>query len=186
MGRLTELKVEEVASLYRDTEETGEATLRDAGVPPDQIRFIRAADLRYAGQGSEVTCPIPSGDLPSDFVDAFRASFEDAYRRLYGRTCPGVPVEAVNWRLRATGPRPDVRSLSAPPSSGPAVKGRRQVCFREEEGHVPCPVYDRYALSPGFEVRGPAVVEERESTVVLPPSWSGRVDDYGSLVAEKM
>ncbi len=186
MGRLTELKIEEIASLYRDMEETGAATLRDAGVPPDRIRFLRAADLRYAGQGSEVTCPIPPGDLPADLVDAFRASFEDAYRRLYGRTCPGVPVEAVNWRLRATGPRPEAPSLFAPPSSGPALKGRRPVCFREEEGHVPCPVYDRYALSPGFDLRGPAVIEERESTVVLPPSWSGRVDDYGSLVAEKI
>ncbi len=186
MGRLAELRIEEIASLYRGMEETGAATLREAGVPPDQVRFLRTADLRYAGQGSEVTCPIPPGDLPADFEAAFRAAFEDAYRRLYGRTCPGVPVEAVNWRLRATGPRPEVRALSAPPASGPALKDRRNVCFREAEGYVPCPVYNRYALGSGFELRGPAIIEERESTVVLPPSWSARVDDDGSLVAERI
>ena len=186
LGRLNDLDEGVISGLYREMEETGRDTLIQAGVKLGEIRFLRTADLRYVGQGSEVRCPIPLGEVPLDFQKVYQAAFEDEYRRLYGRICPDVDVEAVNWRLRATGPKPDVHSPGVRVSdSGETIKGYREVCFREEEGFISCPVYDRYEIPQGSELPGPAVVEERESTVLLLPGWNARMNEYGSLVAQK-
>ena len=186
LGRLHDLDVGVISGLYREMEETGRDTLIQAGVKPGEIRFLRTADLRYVGQGSEVRCPIPTGEVPLDFQKVYQAAFEDEYRRLYGRICHDVDVEAVNWRLRAIGPKPDVHSPPVRVSgTGEAIKGYREVCFREEEGFISCPVYDRYEIPQGSELPGPAVVEERESTVLLLPDWNARMNEYGSLVAQK-
>ncbi len=186
LGRLYDLDVGVISGLYREMEETGRDTLIQAGVKLGEIRFLRTADLRYVGQGSEVRCPIPPGEVPLDFQKVYQAAFEDEYRRLYGRICPDMDVEAVNWRLRATGPKPDVHSPGVRVSgSGGTIKGYREVCFREEEGFISCPVYDRYEIPQGSELPGPAVVEERESTVLLLPGWNARMNEYGSLVAQK-
>ena len=186
LGRLNDLDVGVISGLYREMEETGRDTLIQAGVHPAEIRFLRTADLRYVGQGSEVRCPIPMGEVPLDFQKVYLTAFEDEYRRLYGRICPDVDVEAVTWRLRATGPKPDVHSPRVRVSeTGGAIKGYREVCFREEEGFISCPVYDRYEIPQGSELPAPAVVEERESTVLLLPGWNARMNEYGSLVAQK-
>ncbi len=111
---------------------------------------------------------MPARDYPA----ALLAAFDEVYRALYERPGPHVPVEAVNWRVVSSGPRPEFELARAPEAGrGRArVKGQRPVWFREAGGFVETDVYDRYAMrrrrrrSPG-----PAIVEERESTFVIPP-----------------
>src|SRR5204863_4562639 len=96
---------------------------------------------------------------------------------LFGRTPPNVPIEVVSGRGRLAGPRPDLR-LSVCAASGDAfeaVKGERRAYFPELDGYHSTLVYDRYKLGPGAELRGPAIVEERESTVMIGPRGSARV-----------
>jgi N-methylhydantoinase A/oxoprolinase/acetone carboxylase beta subunit len=94
-------------------------------------------------------------------------------------------VEVVTWKLSAIGGAPRVALAKAPATPLPGgLKGRRRAYFPETGGWVDCPIYDRYQLAAGLEIAGPAIVEERESTSVLPPGVVATVDEYASLVVE--
>src|SRR5262249_25080980 len=155
--------------LYTDMEARGRDLLAAAGVKGD-ITLMRSADMRYLHQGFEIRVPLPSGRLTKDDLPALRHSFADEYERLYKRLNPGVEIALVTWRLVASGPRPQI-PLPEPDAAGRSLtaarKGERPVYLPEHNGFVPCGVYDRYLLSVGASFSGPAVVEERECTVVI-------------------
>src|SRR4029079_18329107 len=112
-------------------------------------------------------------------------AFERTYDRLYGRTPPEVPLQVVSWRVRVASPAPDLRL--APPAGdvgGQSRKGERLAYFPELGGFVATPVYDRYCLRPGDELNGAAIVEERESTVIIAPGARACVDQGLNLIVE--
>jgi N-methylhydantoinase A len=112
-------------------------------------------------------------------------SFDQVYRSLYERPGPHVPVEAVNWRVVSSGPRPAFELARAPEAGADGtVKGSRPVWFPDAGGFVETDVHDRYAMRPGTPVAGPAIVEERESTFVIPPGARCAVAGDGSLIVE--
>jgi len=172
----------EVRRAIRELAVEGTRQLADTGVPRREVRIELAADVRHRGQGDPITVELGTrlGEDPARHVEE---AFERTYVRLYGRRPPGVESEVTTWRVRVAGPLPklDVR-LRRRPGMG-ARKGTRRVWF-EETGRVPTAVYDRYLLAPGDAFRGPAVVEERESTMVIGPGASVRVDAVGNLVVE--
>ena len=160
-------------------------------VPEAQIAFRRWGDMRYRLQGHEIRVPLPEGRLGPESEPAIRRAFEEAYAALYGRTASGVPIDVVNWRVAAQGPRPALHLPQGPAAPGAAaagaaaaVKGKRPAYLPEAGGFVDVPVYDRYRLAPGHAFEGPAIVEERESTVVLGPGASARVDAWLNLVVD--
>jgi N-methylhydantoinase A len=160
----------------------GDAILARSGIAADEWRFSRQADLRYVGQGHEIRIDLPGGRLGPESLAAVRGTFETVYRALFGRTGPDVALEAVSWRVLASGPRPSVKLLAAAPtSSQAALKSERLVYFPEWSEHRPVPVYDRYLLAPGAAVDGPAVVEERESTTIVGPGGRIEVDAARNL-----
>lgn len=176
-----------INALFEAMEREGRARLARAGVPDAAVQIRRLAEMRYVGQGHEVEAEVPSGTLGPASVPAITAAFEAAYQTLYHRRPNGVPVEVLNWRVTVAGPAPGLDLGPRVASGGPAaaaVKGRRPAFFAETGGFVPTPVYDRYALGPGAEFAGPAIVEERESTAVLGPGARCRVGDDLTLVVE--
>ena len=184
VSRLDDLDFARLADLYGEMEQSGRAVVRDAGVKARDLCTKRAADLRYVGQGHEIRIEIPKEVLEEAGGGAIRARFEAAYRHVYGRTCEGVPIEAVHWRVRVSGPKPVVGQVHAQSTGGRTeiLKGSRQALFDADAGPIEVPVYDRYGLIGGFEADGPAIVEEAESTTVVPPGWRVAVDGSGSLV----
>jgi N-methylhydantoinase A len=165
-------------------EANGRSILRESGVAEADITIQRSADFRYVGQGYEVRVPVPAGALSEPSGPQMVRAFEDVYRRLYGREGPAVGVEIVNWRLLATGPRPDLRVQPDGVEAGGAEmarKGERPVYHPEYGEHRSTPVYDRYRLAPGTSFAGPAIVEERESTVVVGPGGTVSIDRYRNL-----
>ena len=170
-----------------EMEAEGRERLARAGVAAADVSVKRVAEMRYLGQGHEVEAPLPAGTLSGDSLAAITSSFESAYRALYHRLPQGVPIEALNWRVTTAGPAPHVTMRQAAPSgvrAGNALKGTRRAWFAEAQAYVDTPVYDRYALAPGVEFSGPAIVEERESTAVIGPGGRGRVDAGLTLVVE--
>jgi N-methylhydantoinase A len=141
--------------------------------------------MRYLHQGFEIRVPLPSERLTRDHLPVFQRAFDEEYARLYKRLNPGVEVEIVNWRLVASGPQPLV-VLSGPDkvprSLASARKGERDVYLPEHNGFVACPVYDRYQLPSNVTFPGPAVVEERECTVVIGAAAQVSVDSDLNLV----
>ena len=91
----------------------------------------------------------------------------------------------VTWKLSAVGgaPRVTLAKAASTPAAG-GLKGRRRAYFPEAGGWVDCPIYDRYKLAAGLQLAGPAIVEERESTSVLPPGVVATVDEYANLIVE--
>ncbi|GIW04225.1 MAG: methylhydantoinase [Thermomicrobiales bacterium] len=186
-GRLDELNWSEVAARYQEMEAEGLAMLRSAGVTTEAVTITRTAELRYAGQGHQVTVGVPLGPIGPDTRCQLEDRFEQEYRRLYGRTAPGNPIEAVNWRIVAAAPSPSValtigQQLAGDTGHGAAHKGERAIYLPEVRDFRPVPVYDRYALTPGMGFSGPAVIEERESTAVIGPGARVEVDHLLNLV----
>ena len=182
---LEHVDLEYLNAMYRDMEAQALEVLHDSAVSgPASIR--RTADARYAGQGYELSVGLPSGPLETKDIERLRQSFDQAYAVRYGYASAAAPIEVVNWRLGAVaaGPALELPRFEARGSAGSALTGRRPAYFPEKGGYVDTPVYSRYRLSPGAMLYGPAIVEERESTTVLPPGCDGRVDQYGSLLVE--
>jgi N-methylhydantoinase A/oxoprolinase/acetone carboxylase beta subunit len=183
-------KTDEVAlpylnEMYREMEAQAAAVIRESAVV-GAVTQLRSADARYAGQGYELNVELPPGALAQQDLRRFRAAFDEAYTARYGYASLGEPVEIVNWKLSAVAAGSRLTLPKHPHQGGAdqALKARRAAYFPEKGGYVETPVYDRYRLSPGVTLVGPAVIEERESTSVLPPGCGARVDDYGSLLVE--
>ena len=183
-GRLDRLDWARVSGLLAEMEAEGEALLGEAGVPAAQVAHRRTGDLRYLGQGHEVRVTLPPGPLDADHLPALRQAFEAEYRRLFGRGGPPVPLEAVSWRVVSSGPRPSLARQGRGQGGGEARKGSRRAWVPELGGWADITVWDRYRLGEGAELVGPAVVEERESTVVVGPGSVCRVDGHGNLEVE--
>nr|WP_281419550.1 hypothetical protein [Falsiroseomonas tokyonensis] len=161
--------------MLAELEAEGRAMVAEAGVTDITIRRIAA--MRYAGQGYQVEAEVTALDR-----DSLRAAFEQEYRRLYGRIEAGLPVETVGWRVIVAGPTPKLELARARDGAARSLKGTRQAWFGT--GFVQAEVHDRTALRPGDRLAGPALVEERESTLVLPPASRATVDAALNLVVE--
>jgi len=142
--------------------------------------------MRYVGQGHEVSVRLPNGVLGERHTTKIGAEFEETYRELYGRKGPDVPLEIINWRVVASGPRPKMSfKLSSETSAQrDPRKGSRRAYFPECGGFVDTAVYDRYALNPKMEFDGPAIVEERESTLIVGARGRARVDESLNVILE--
>ncbi|OGL16816.1 MAG: hypothetical protein A3K12_05120 [Candidatus Rokubacteria bacterium RIFCSPLOWO2_12_FULL_71_19] len=174
-----------LGTMYREMEAQALQVVHESAVE-GEIGIQRTADLRYVGQGYELNVPVPPGALGEHQLARVREAFDGAYQLRYGVAAPEEPVEVVTWKLTAVGAGPRLALPRAPRGGGAAaaLEGRRQAYFPEKGGYVDAPVYDRYRLPAGAEIQGPAIVEERESTTVLPPGCGARVDDWGSLIVE--
>jgi N-methylhydantoinase A len=162
----------------------GRRVLAAAGVRPDRIRLRYGLDARYLGQGNEITIWVGEGESwPAETADVV-ARFEDDYRRIYGLTVPDVRIEVVTWRLSAYAdaddvePHPEIGTVAGEPL------GTRPVHFTRGVASIATPVYRREQLGAGQRIVGPAIVEERETTVVIRPGWTAELAADGTLVAE--
>ena len=187
VARLETLNYARLNALFEAMETEGAEVLRDAGVAPSLTRIERTADMRYVGQGHEISVPVPGGRLSPGRLDEIREGFDAEYTRKFTRTCEGVEVESVHWRVRMSGPKPDLGSPEPPLSTvGDAARGVRPVLFDVAVGPEPVPVFDRYGIEPGFRTTGPAIVEEAESTAVAPHGWTVAAEASGNLLLTRM
>jgi N-methylhydantoinase A len=171
-------------AMYDEMSDQATAVVRESAVTGD-VMVARSADARYVGQGYEVTVPIPSGRLDAAVLARVRTSFHEVYAARYGYANPAEPVEVVTWKLSAIGGSPRIALAKAGASSADTRrKATRRAYFPEARGYADTPVYDRYELAAGTSLTGPAIVEERESTTVLPPGVTATVDEYANLIAE--
>jgi N-methylhydantoinase A len=186
-SRHTELAaVEErrAADTFAEMEAEAAGVLLDSGVPADEIVHTRTLDMRFVGQGSEVEVVVP--EVGTSWRDEVRRRFAEQYEERFGTLAPAdVEVEVLTWRVTSRGPRPDARLvLPAAGPDGDSLVGTRQAWFPETDGYVDAAVHDRRLLAPGAVVEGPALVQEPESTLVLPPGTSCSVEKDGSLLVD--
>ena len=163
----------------------GRDMLGSAGVPAEDVRVSRSADMRLVGQIHEINVPIPDDELSAFRIEAIEADFHAIYQQLYSRRNLSLPIEVQNWRVHVSGPRPDLRlreqSSNGHDSASNAATGTRRAYF-PATGFVETPVYDRYRLSAGASFDGPAIVEEAEATTIIRPGERATVDSWQNLL----
>ena len=183
---LMETDFGEIEQIFVNMEFEGARTLEASG-EAEGIRFDRSVDVRFVGQGSETNITVPEGDFSRVDPKDIRERFDRVYEKLYGRTYPDSAVEFINFKVRASLPErllklPELRESEY--TLADAVKGEREAFSGITKSFVPHTVYDRYKLNNGAEFRGPAIIEERESTVIVGEDASVSVDRYGFLWIE--
>ena len=183
LGRLDDLDWGEVERLLGDMTSEALEALGEAGTLPEQVRWNFGADLRYVGQQNEVGIAFASDPREARDVIAIRETFETAYFAQYGVNPSHVPIEIVSWRMTAQGPENVFVGARTPAGQGASPKSERLVPLWAAAG--PAKVYDRAALALGQVISGPALIEERETTIVLPPNWNGVVDEIGCITATR-
>jgi N-methylhydantoinase A len=183
LGRLAAVDWREVDDILAQMVAEGVAALTEAGCAKEAIRFAFGGDLRYFGQQNEVGVTFAEDPRRVHDSAALRAAFEAAYQAQYSLTLGDVDIEVVSWRVTASGPliARTNRTGFAPRAAGP--RSRRPVQFAALA--EPVAVYDRAALALGQVVPGPALIEERETTIVILPGWRARVDDTGCIMATR-
>jgi N-methylhydantoinase A len=153
--------------------------LRADGFGEAQIGLQRAADMRYAGQGYEITIAC---DTVVELA-ALRAAFDARHQAMFGHSAPDEPVEIVSYRVRGVGKVPPVempRFARAGTSLADARRETRRVRFDGET--IACPVYQREKLDVGLRVAGAAVLDQLDCTTVICPGQVARVDDWKNLI----
>jgi N-methylhydantoinase A len=171
-----------VAAHYAALEREAIETLKRDGIDPSRIRFVREADVRYAGQSMEVRVAAPGGNVDGLFLDRLIDAFNAAHLRTFGYNYAGQQkVELVNFCVSGFGliERPNVPKLEVG-TAKPVPKGSRPVYF--DSAYRDTPIYDRATLPPGFRLDGPAVVEEFGSTTVVFPGQNLTVDPHGIMI----
>ena len=183
--RVESISADTVNAFYRAMAADAARALVEAGGDAATIAVERRVEMRYVGQGFEIEVPVPDGVLGPDLGAVLHERFLERYDELFGRRITGVAVETVTWRLTASGPTPNVNLnfRGQRIDAGAAEKGERQVHF-PEIGFASCKVYNRYGLAAGSKLRGPVVVEERESTVVAGPDTTVSIDRYLNLIID--
>src|SRR5712691_7550911 len=175
-----------VSAMYEEMARQATEVVHESSADGSVV-LARAADARYVGQGYELAVPVPAGALDAAALGRVRRSFDEIYAARYGYASPSEPVEIVTWKLSATAQAARIELARArfggeETEGSRARKGIRRAWFPETGGWTETPVYDRHRLAARASLSGPAIVEERESTTVLPPGVTATVDDYASLI----
>lgn len=164
------------------------AELVQEGVERERASLVRHLDMRYVGQHHEVSVEIPSACIIEErHLPVIAEAFHKAHEKLYTYSTPENPMEVMNLRITAVGAVDKTglferRLGKADPSK--ARKGGRMAYFDESGGMVEAPVFDRDLLAPGNRVPGPAIIEERITTIVVHPGWDARIDGFENVVME--
>jgi N-methylhydantoinase A len=184
--RLDEADFDEIEALFQELEREGGAILQRTDARR-RITYERTLMMRFVGQGAETDLPIAATPFGRWKKPQIRSLFDAAYRKLYGRTYPEHPVEFVTFKVRASLPERPFRLPPLAPRKGTVkscVKGTRKAFSLLRKKFIPFTVYDRLKLFPGARMPGPAIIEEKESTIVVGEDARARVDEFGFVWIE--
>jgi N-methylhydantoinase A len=175
--RLDAAKPEELEQTFASMEQAALAELLQEQFPREQLSTLRSAGMRYRGQSYEVSVPVAALQSDADLA-ALAERFHDAHQRRYGHMAQSEAVEIVNFQVTAVGsiPKPQVHELAAR-EQRPAPHETRAAYFGPSE-ETRVPVFSRTALKPGAVIDGPAIIDEKTSTIVLYPGQRAVVDGY--------
>jgi N-methylhydantoinase A len=172
-----------VATVYASLEKEAIETLERDGIDPERIRAVREADIRYVGQSMEVRVAAPAGPIDATFLGNLIGAFHAAHLRTFGYNYAGQQkVELVNFCVSGFGliERPALPKLAPRGGAMPTRKSVVPVYF--DGAFRDTPAFDRAALPPGFQLDGPAIVQEFGSTTVVFPAQTLDVDPHGVLI----
>jgi N-methylhydantoinase A/oxoprolinase/acetone carboxylase beta subunit len=187
--RLSKLDAGALQERFEELEGEARRQLDEDGVPADRVVIQRIAECRYLGQGYELRVDAPSGAVDDAWVAKVRSDFHDIHEREYSRRFEDSDIEIPNIRVRGIGlmpalETPEVEAGGESPAA--ALRHEGSAWFRVEGRleQVATRYYDRESLAAGNRLEGPAIVNQYDSTTVVPPGVQAAVDRFGNIVIE--
>jgi N-methylhydantoinase A len=175
LGQVGDVDAAQLEEEFAKLEAEARERLEHEEVPEEQMSIQRLLDMRYLGQWRSLTVPVGS---PVDLDDAV-ARFHAEHEREYNYRRDEAPVEIYRLNVRAVGvtPKPDLarHELDGGP---PRPETVRHVRFDEAEEPVETPVFNRSEVPAGTVLEGPAIIEQLDSTTLVPPGWRAEVDEW--------
>jgi N-methylhydantoinase A/oxoprolinase/acetone carboxylase beta subunit len=187
--RLSKLDAPAIQRALEELEKQARTQLEEDGVPAERIRLQRVCDCRYLGQGYELRVDAGPGQVDHAWAEKVRADFHDIHEKEYSRRFEQSDIEIPNVRVRGIGSMPELalREVEHGPESPEAALAHEGEAWFRADGRldaVTTRYYDRTALRAGNRLEGPAIVNQYDSTTVIPPGLAAHVDRYGNLVIE--
>ncbi len=175
-----------VNALFAEMRAEAEAVVK-AGAPEAKLVEARTADMRYRGQGHEITVDLPRGAFDRASRETLIKLYEDGYAKTFGRTIPGLSVEIMNWTLRLAAEQAAVPRIAPQPADlASKARGSRPVYDAADQDMKDVSVYHRADLTIGSFIPGPAVIAEDETTTIVPKSFAARISPIGAILLEKV
>ena len=180
ISRKSFLDLERVNRLFAEMEVEGRQIVADLGISPKDTVIKRSLEMRYLGQFHEVeVSEVPDGKIGSKELEEIVQAFHRRHQDLFTFNMPGRDVEFLNARLKATARQDPLKLAEIPRAKGKAdeaLKRRRSILWNLTEGYEETPIYDGTRLACGHRIKGPAIIEEPLTTVVIPASYVCAVD----------
>lgn len=180
---LVDVTPDEGNAVFGELDAQAMADLSAEGFSADEVDLLHQLDLRYAGQGYELRVAVAPGPITSDTLRQARADFDDLHERLHGHRAEGEGAEIVSyWTIGVARVPKVVLTPSQPDASAELAPVSYRRAWFPSAGWLDCPIYERDTLTVGGELRGPAIVEQVDSTTVVHPGQRLTVDPYDNLV----
>ena len=184
---LSELDPARAEYFFEELETQAINDLKNEGLSAQPYKFIRDIDLRYAGQGYEIKTTLKglyNSSITQEVIAKVQDRFHTLHHNLHGHSARDQEIEVVSYRVRVQVPVTKQRPLYEVLRDGISTPGNtRSVTFNGREFHT-APVYNRAQLK-SSTIKGPAIIEQFDSTTVLPQGWKARTDDFGNIIGER-
>ncbi len=180
-----QLDVAEISGLYADMRRQAHEDFARIGIPESQMSYQPTVEMRYEGQFHEVELDMPSQTLDAETLQALVKNFHARYEKMYTYSMTWRDAEFLTFRLKVTAPRRPVNLASNKQAAGSveaARRGSRLCLFDGNPQAVQTPAYDWDRMEPGHKVAGPALIDDKTTTVLVVPGFSCEVDAYRNLV----
>ena len=183
--RLDAARPEELEKIFAGMEESALAELIQEQFARDRLTTLRTAGMRYRGQSYEVGVPVSALKSDADMATLGKR-FHDAHRRRYGHMAEGEAIEIVNFQVTAVGEiaKPQFGEIATPERPKAPTPQETRAAYFEPSAPQQVPVFRRTALPAGTTIQGPAVIEEKTSTIVVYPGQRARIDGYLNVEIE--
>jgi N-methylhydantoinase A len=184
--RLGDMNWRAFESAYAKLEREAGAVIAKTLAKRTRVTMARSADMRFVGQGFELVVALPAGPYSARSATALRAAFTAVYGKTFGHVPPVSDIEIINIRVAASAQvaKGELKVASGRRGEARALKGKRRAWVGARERFESLPVYDRYRLVVGEVVRGPAIIEEDSTTLILPPKAQATVERSGNIVID--
>jgi N-methylhydantoinase A len=186
MQLLEDLNFSKMQNQFKIMYKNGTKSLLKTGTTLEEINISNSVLMRYVGQGYEIEVPLNKGNLENKNIKNIQIEFEKVYKILFGRT-EKMPLEIISWRTIASGPITNFiiqdKNFN---TSTKTINTKKRKAYFGGKVYFNTNVINRNNLSKSFQAKGPLIIEERESTLIIPPNFNVKMDPTGNLLIKRV
>ena len=186
MQLLEDLNFSKMQNQFKIMYKNGTKSLLKTGTILEEINISNSVLMRYVGQGYEIEVPLNKGNLENKNIKNIQIEFEKVYKILFGRT-EKMPLEIISWRTIASGPITNFiiqdKNFN---TSTKTINTKKRKAYFGGKVYFNTNVINRNNLSKSFQAKGPLIIEERESTLIIPPNFNVKMDPTGNLLIKRV